>query len=87
MDVAISDLRAHLRIWLDRARQGVDVVITDRGLPVARIVGLEATTTIERLTTTGVIARPERTARPMATGRRRPQPRHPVADVISQQRG
>src|SRR6185437_6878586 len=34
MDVAVSDLRAHLSDWLERARQGAEVIITDRGLPV-----------------------------------------------------
>jgi len=40
MDVAITDLRAHLSDWLERAREGTEVIITDRGLPVARLLGL-----------------------------------------------
>jgi len=86
MDVAVSELRAHLSDWLERARQGTDVVITDRGLPVARLLGLGATATIERLTAEGVIGRPEHPRRPVASGRVRPRPRRPLADRISEQR-
>ena len=86
MDVAISDLRAHLSDWLERARQGAEVVITDRGLPVARLLGLSTTATIERLTAEGVIGRPEQATRPVAAGRARPRSRRPVADLVSEQR-
>jgi len=87
MDVAVSDLRAHLSDWLERARQGAEVIITDRGLPVARLLGLDTTPAIERLTAEGVIARPQEAARPVASGRTRPRARRPVADIISEQRG
>ena len=86
MDVAITDLRAHLSDWLERARAGTEVIITDRGLPVARLLGLETTTAIERLTNEGVIARPDRAQRPVASGRQRPRPRRSVADLVSEQR-
>ena len=58
MDVAVSDLRAHLSEWLDRARAGEEVVVTERGVPVVRLLGIGATETLERLTAEGVIARP-----------------------------
>jgi len=86
MDVAVSDLRAHLSDWLERARQGAEVIITDRGLPVARLLGLDTTPAIERLTAEGVIARPRQPVRPVASGRARPRPRRPVADIVSEQR-
>jgi prevent-host-death family protein len=86
VDVAISDLRAHLSDWLARARAGTEVIITDRGLPVARLLGLETTTAIERLTAEGVIGRPDHPQRPAASGRQRPRSRRPVADLVSEQR-
>jgi prevent-host-death family protein len=86
MDVAVSDLRAHLSEWLERARHGDEVVVTDRGVPVARILGIAAASRIEELTRLGVIARPARPSRPQATGRARPRPRRPLADVVSEQR-
>lgn len=86
MDVPITDLRAHLSDWLERARDGTEIIITDRGLPVARLLGLETTSTIERLTNEGVIGRPDLAQRPVVSGRQRPRPRRPVADLVSEQR-
>jgi prevent-host-death family protein len=86
MDVAITDLRAHLSEWLDRARAGGEVVITDRGVPVARLLGLASTTTLERLTAEGVIGRPGSPYRPAASGRSRPRPRRPLSGIVSDHR-
>lgn len=86
MDVAVTDLRAHLSEWLDRARAGGEVVITDRGVPVARLLGLSSTATLERLTGEGVIGRPAAARRPAASGRSRPRPRRPLAETVSDQR-
>ena len=86
MDVAVTELRAHLGQWIDAARDGNDVVITDRGTPVARIVALDSTPVIDRLTAQGIISRPTRASRPIAGGRSRPKPKRPVADIVSEQR-
>jgi prevent-host-death family protein len=86
MDVAVSELRAHLSQWLEQAREGTEVVVTDRGVPVARLLGLDATDTLERLTADGIIARPEQAKRPTASGRRRPSARTNMADLVSEQR-
>ena len=86
MDVAVTDLRAHLSDWLQRARDGTEVIVTDRGLPIARLLGLGTTSVIERLTADGVIARPDQANRPAASGRQRPRSRRPVADLVSEQR-
>jgi prevent-host-death family protein len=86
MDVAITELRAHLSQWLERAREGDEVVITDRGVPVARLLGLGATATLERLAAEGVIGPASVGRRPAASGRPRPRPRRPVAEVVSEQR-
>jgi prevent-host-death family protein len=86
MDVAVTDLRAHLSEWLERARGGDEVVITDRGVPVARLLGLTTTATLERLAADGVIGRPAAAQRPRASGRPRPRPRRPLADIVSEQR-
>lgn len=86
MDVAVTDLRAHLRDWLALARDGREVVVTDRGVPVARLVGLATTPTIERLTGEGVIASPAEARRPVAGDRPRPRPRRPLADRLSDDR-
>ena len=86
MDVAVTELRANLGRWIDAAREGTDIVITDRGMPVARIVALDSTPVIDRLTAQGVISRPIRSTRPVAGDQRRPAPKRPVADIVSEQR-
>lgn len=86
MDVAISDLRANLSEWLKRAREGNEVVVTERGVPVARLVGIQASALLERLTAEGVIGRPARAGKPTASGRLRPSPGRPVAPLVTEQR-
>jgi prevent-host-death family protein len=86
MDVAVTELRSHLSEWLERVRGGAEVVITDRGVPVARLLGLTTTAALERLTADGVIGRPEAAQRPRASGRPRPRPRRPLAEIVSDQR-
>ena len=87
MDVSVTELRAHLSNWLSRISEGEDIVVTDRGLPVARLVSIDSANLLERLTARGVIARPTSNQRPLATGRPRPRVVHPLADVVSDQRG
>ncbi|MEO6503326.1 MAG: type II toxin-antitoxin system prevent-host-death family antitoxin [Jatrophihabitantaceae bacterium] len=36
----MSDLRANLSEWLRRAQEGDEVVVTERGVPVARSLGI-----------------------------------------------
>jgi prevent-host-death family protein len=86
MDVAVTELRAHLSDWIARAHEGEEIVVTDRGMPVARLIGLNTRATIERLTDEGVIARPAQSHRPRSRGRARPRSRRPVAEVVSEQR-
>lgn len=86
MNVAITDLRAHLSDWLDQARAGEEIVVTDRGVPIARLIGLDSSLTLERLTLEGLISRPTVSTRIKARGRRRPTPSSSVADLVSEQR-
>jgi prevent-host-death family protein len=86
MDVAVSDLRAHLSEWLQRAREGEEVVVTDRGVPVARLLGIGVSGLLERLTAEGVISRPSQVPRPTASGRNRPRAGGSLSDLVSEQR-
>lgn len=86
MDVTVTDLRAHLSEWLHRAQAGDEVVVIQRGVPVARIVGIDAPTALERLTAVGAIRAPASAVRPRATGRRRIRATRPVSDRLSEQR-
>ena len=49
MDVSVSTLRAELKQWIDRAREGEEVVVTERGVPVVRLSRIGSAGLIERL--------------------------------------
>ncbi len=84
--VATSELRANLSEWIKRVRQGEEVVVTDRGMPVVRLLAVGAESTIERLTREGVISRPRSTEPMVATGRPRPRPSGPVSEIVGEMR-
>ena len=86
MDVAVSALRAELARWLDRVRAGEEVVVTDRGVPVARLLPVGGTPILERLTTDGVLSRPRGGGRPGARAMHRVPAGGSVADLVSEQR-
>lgn len=87
MDVAVSELRAQLANWLERVRAGEEIVITERGVPIARLTGMPATTSLlERLTEQGAISRPKQPSRPSSASLGRVTTRRPVADRVTEQR-
>jgi prevent-host-death family protein len=63
-EVGVAQFRRELREWLERARSGDEVVITERGRPVARLSGIEVASLLDRLTEEGLISAPPRTPRP-----------------------
>jgi prevent-host-death family protein len=84
MDVGIRDLRDNLSRYIDRVRGGDELVITDRGSAVARLVPLEGGRALDRLIAEGVVT-------PAAKRRRsRPETRVParggVSDLVAEQR-
>ncbi|UNX53682.1 type II toxin-antitoxin system prevent-host-death family antitoxin [Georgenia sp. TF02-10] len=85
MDVAVSSLRAELSDWIERVRGGEEVVVTDRGTPVARLVPVDTASLLEQLTRQGVLSRP-RAARPTASSASRVHASRPVSDLVSEQR-
>lgn len=85
-DVSISELRASLRRWLRYVGKGGEVVITERGIPVARLSDIRSATLLERLTREGVISPPRASARPTAKNRTRVRATESVADHVSRQR-
>ena len=60
----ISDLKARLSQYLDMVRAGEDVIVTDRGKPIARITPIDDRLQIEgrleRLVRTGEVQPPVR---------------------------
>ena len=55
MEVAVSALRAELKTWIERARAGEEIVITDRGVPVARMSGIGAADLVQGLVRDGLL--------------------------------
>jgi len=86
MDVAISTLRAELATWIERARAGEEVIVTDRGTPVARLLPVDTAPLLDQLTQRGVLSRPRRSSRPTASGAPRVHASGPVAELVSEQR-
>jgi prevent-host-death family protein len=86
VDVAVSVLRAELASWIERVRAGEEVVVTDRGVPVARLLPVDAAPLIEQLTRQGVLSKPRRSQRPAARGAPRVQARGSVSELVSEQR-
>jgi prevent-host-death family protein len=86
VDVAISTLRAELSSWIERVRAGEEVVVTDRGTPVARLLPVDTAPLLDRLVRDGVIGRPQRPQRPVARGAERVRASGPVADLVGEQR-
>jgi prevent-host-death family protein len=48
MDVGVRELKAKLSEYLGRVAAGEDVVVTDRGRPVARLVPVHGTSELDR---------------------------------------
>lgn len=85
-DISITELRGNLRRWLRYVREGREVVITERGTPVARLSDIRSSEIIDRLTREGVIAPAGAAERPTATGRKRVRARGSIADHVSRER-
>ena len=84
--MTVTALRAELSSWIDRVQAGEEVVVTDRGTPVARLLPVDAAPLLEQLVSRGVLSKPRRVDRPAARGAARVQASGPVADLVSEQR-
>src|SRR5438132_981702 len=58
MEVGIRELRNELSRWLALVREGEEIVITERGRPVARLVGVTEAGGLDRLVAAGLIQLP-----------------------------
>ena len=64
MDVGIRELRASLSRYVDRVKQGEEIVVTEHGKPVARLVPMNGERKIDRLIREGSLAPAGRPKRP-----------------------
>jgi prevent-host-death family protein len=85
VEVGVRQLRNELSRWLALAREGQEVVITERGRPVARLVGVSATGGLDRLVEAGLVQLP-RVKRRSARTIERVRAKGSVADLVAEQR-
>jgi len=85
-EVGIAQLRRELKDWLERARSGDEVVITERGRPVARLSGIDVAPLLDRLTAAGQISTPPPAPRPTARGRGRAAASDDVSGLVMAER-
>ena len=86
MDVAVSVLRAELSSWLDRVRAGEEIVVTERGVPVARLSPIASASRVDELVRAGVLSKPVRETRSPALAIERVQASEPVSPLVAEQR-
>jgi prevent-host-death family protein len=81
MEVGVRELRDNLSRYLDRVQDGEELVVTDRGRAIARVLPISGERTLDRLVREVAPAK-DRT-------RRRPTPvktSGPVSDLIAEER-
>jgi prevent-host-death family protein len=84
LEVGVRSFRADLRRWLEIAAER-DVVITDRGTPVARLVPIGRHPGLDQLVAEGAVTFPERPA--TASDAWAPvRPRRSISDLVAEQR-
>jgi prevent-host-death family protein len=86
MEIGVTALRAELKRWLDEVKDGEEVIITDRGIAVARLTSVDTAPILEQLDQDGVIHLPRSVSRPRARGRKRIRATRPVSDLVTEQR-
>ena len=85
-EVGVAEFRRDLKAWLERAKSGEELLVTERGAPVARVIGAGRSTSLEQLIAEGVVSPPRSARKPRATGARRVRARGSVSDLIIAER-
>lgn len=84
MEVGIRELRAHLSRYLERVREGEEIVVTDRGTPIAKITPTNGRSRIDELIEAGIV-----TPAPNRGPRKVPSPIDigtTISDLVKEQR-
>lgn len=58
-EVGVRELRDHLSAWLDEVRDGAELIVTERGRPVARIIATTGEAWLDELVAAGVVTLPD----------------------------
>jgi prevent-host-death family protein len=84
VQVGVRQLRDHLSRYLEQVAAGGEIVVTERGRPIARIVPA-AESPLDRLVAAGLV-RPPLRAKVAASDLRRVRPAGPVSPLAAEQR-
>jgi prevent-host-death family protein len=86
MTIGVRELRDHLSSHLERVKAGGELVVTERGRPIARLVPASSGTRLERLIAEGVVTPPARPRQPSSTWATLPKDVGFVDAVLEQRR-
>lgn len=86
MDVPVSVFRAHLSEWIERAREGEEVVLTERGKAVARLLPPDYRSFLEQLEAEGAIG-PAMSPKRKASEIEKVTAKGSVSDILIELRG
>jgi antitoxin (DNA-binding transcriptional repressor) of toxin-antitoxin stability system len=76
-----------MTVPVELGRPGHDVVVTEPGVPVARLVAIDSAPVLEKLERDGVLSPPRHAQRPVASRVRRVKARGSVSDLVGRSRG
>ena len=85
MEVGVRELRNRLSRWLEEVKGGGEILITERGKPVARLIGVGGVAAIDKLIDEGLVSRAE-THSPSAPRHSRIKPRGDISGLVKNQR-
>jgi prevent-host-death family protein len=83
LEVGVRELRNNLSRYLDRVQAGEEVVVTDRGRAIARMLPLSGERTIDRLVARGLVTPAKQAKRPTT---RPVKTTGAVSDLVGEQR-
>jgi prevent-host-death family protein len=83
MEVGVRDLRDNLSRHLDRVRRGEEIVVTDRGRAIARVLPMSSERALDRLIANGLVTP---ASRPKSRSTRRVKGTGTVSDLVADQR-
>jgi prevent-host-death family protein len=84
--IGVRELRDHLSSYLDEVKAGGELVVTERGRPIARLIPASAGSRLERLISEGVVTPPSRPRQASSTWGTLPEDVGLVDAVLEQRR-
>jgi prevent-host-death family protein len=86
-EVGIRELKNGLSGYIDRVRNGEEVIVTDRGRPVARLSSLDAAHDhLAELVAAGIVRAPTSSKRRRHVPKHRIKSKGTVSDLVAEQR-